>query len=694
MGLRPKPSSLITVPCAPLVFAGAVVSALFSPARADEPVPPAVGVPGPEDLSQLSLAELLDIPVTVVSRTSSPLSQTAGAVHVITQDDIRRSGSQSVAEALRLAPGMEVAQVNSVNWAVSSAGFNDTYANKLLVLRDGRSLYTPLFSGTYWNQQTTILPDIENIEVVLGPGASVWGANAVNGVVNVVSKSAFDTVGTLVQTGGGTEQLGRATVRHGALLGEDLAFRVYAQQQFHDDSRTPSGDRANDRFESTLGGFRLDWREPGEAEFMLNGEIHRSVGDAAAVTPIYAPPYVQTVFDEDRNLGGFLLGRWRRHFSEGSALTVDAYYDATRMDHPQFEEDRDIGEIGLQYVAELGEIHRLSAGLNYRVVADDYRTVGAVLIDPPSDVRHLPSAFVQDEIELLPERLTLTLGTKVEGVEGHGVEVQPAARLAWTPVKTVTVWSAVARAARTPSRAERDATAVFEVYPPGTPGMPDPNFPTAVVAMGSEDFAPEHLLALETGARWQARDTLSFDVAAHCHIYDDLRTISPGAPYFDPVNNVFVLPQSPANLMHGVNWSGEFGVQWNPTARSRVRASYSFFSPDLKRDQDFPGSTDVAFAVDRSPRHQAALWGSIDLTASLEFDARLRYVGELAASGVPDYWELDARLAWQPRPDLELALIGKSLLHDRHAEFGTSQYGGAPVALVERSVFAQLTWRF
>jgi iron complex outermembrane recepter protein len=646
---------------------------------------------GGTDLTQLSLAELLEVPVTVVSRTSSPLNQVAGAVHVITQDDIRRSGSQSLAETLRLAPGMEVAQVNSANWAVASGGFNDTYANKLLVLRDGRSLYTPLFSGTYWNQQMTLLPDVEKIEVVLGPGASVWGANAVNGVVNVVSKSAFDTIGTLVQAGGGTELLGRASVRSGSLINENLALRVYAQQDVRDDSATPSGGRSHDASESTLAGFRLDWRNPDEAEFMLNGELSRSAAEASAVLPLFTPPYSETVRATDRSFSGFILGRWQRHLSESSTLSLDAYYDGTRIDHPVLSEKRDTGEVGLQYITEIGAVQRLSAGANYRITSDDYPTTGPTVLNPQTDVRQLPSAFVQDEITLVADQLVLTLGTKIEGVEGNQAELQPSLRLAWMPTKVVTVWGSVARAARTPSRAEQNASAIFGVYPPGTV---NPTFPAVAIATGNPNLESEHLVAIETGVRWQASETLSFDVAGHSHVYDNLRTISPGTPYFDPVNSVIVLPQGPANLMHGVVWSGEAGVQWSPTPHSRLRASYSLFQPHLERDQDFVGSRDVAIAVDRSPRHQAMLWGSLDLLGSLEFDTRLRYVSALTYSAIPAYWELDARLGWKLGHGLEFALIGKGLLHSTHAEFGDSQYGGSPVSVIERSVFAQVTWRF
>jgi iron complex outermembrane receptor protein len=656
-------------------------------------VPVTAAEPAQTDLSQLSLAELLDVPVTVVSRTASPLSHVAGAVHVITQDDIRRSGAQSIAEALRLAPGMEVAQSGSVSWAVSSGGFNDTYANKMLVLRDGRSVYTPLFSGTYWSQQFVVLPDIDKVEVVLGPGASVWGANAVNGVVNIVSKSSFDTLGTLFQAGGGTEELGRGTVRTGALINENTAFRVYAQQEFHDDSGTPSGGRSRDAFESTMGGFRLDWRNPDEAEFMLNGEVYRSAGEASGSTLSFTPPYTQAYTGTDRNVGGFVLGRWQRHFTDTSTLSLEAYYDITRADHLGLSEDRDTGEIGLQYVVEAGERHLLSAGFNYRITADEYVGTDFIALIPQSDILHLPSAFVQDEIALVHDRLTLTVGLKVEGVENQDLELQPALRLAWTPTKTVTYWAAAARAARTPFRAERDALANFGIYPPFALDPMNP-FPSAVIVTGNPDMKPEHLVALETGVRWQAKDNLSFDLAAHCHIYDDLRTVDAGTPYFDPVNSVVVLPYAPGNQMHGVTWSGEAGVQWKPTGNSRIRASYSLFQPDLDQDNPSPGSQDIATSVDRSPRHQAMLWGSVDLPGSVELDSRLRYVGELTASSIPSYWELDARVSWRPRSNLELALIGKGLLHAAHSEFGASQYGVSTVADIERSVFAQLTWRF
>jgi iron complex outermembrane receptor protein len=400
------------------------------------------------DLTGLSLDDLLKVEVEIVSRKAEPVAEAAAAVSVITGDDIRRSGAQTLPEILRLAPGVNVARQNGNFWAVSIRGFQDVFANKLLVLMDGRSVYTPLFSGTFWDVQDTLLPDIDRVEIIRGPGATAWGANAVNGVINIRTKSAVDTQGTLVSAGYGSELQGIFSLRHGLKLSDDLFLRLYGKHGNQDHLRTSAGLASNDGLRMGRGGFRMDWLPPGGVELTLQGEVY---GGKVENVYVVGPP----VFNVNGVGGGHLLGRLERQIGDGE-LSVQAYYDRSVRQSIAFEEDRDTGDLEARYTFAVGSRHDLVVGAGYRVSSDDVANLPVVSFNPSERVTHLASFFFQDTIDLVPDRLTLTLGSKFQHNQFTGFEIQPSARLRFRPTEGQTVWAAVSRAVRTPSRTDDD----------------------------------------------------------------------------------------------------------------------------------------------------------------------------------------------------------------------------------------------
>ena len=547
-------------------------------------------------LKTLSMEQLMDIEVTSVSKRPEKLSETASAIQVITQADIRRSGATSLPEALRLASNLEVAQVDSHQWAISARGFNNTTANKMLVLIDGRTIYTPLYAGVFWDAQDTLLEDIDRIEVISGPGAALWGANAVNGVINITTKNAKDTQGALLVGGGGAELRGFGGVRYGGALGSGLHYRVYGKYFDRDSTALPSGrDAAND-WHMGQGGFRLDWDAPRGDFFTLQGDL-------------YSGRIAQPGLDNIAVEGGNVIGRWSRIFSEHSALKVQFYFDRTHRDIPgTFREDLDTYDVDVQHRFALGERQDFVWGLGYRLIEDDVGNTRALAFLPPRVSRQWFSAFGQDEIALVKDRLHLTLGTKIEHNDYTGLELQPSGRLAWKLSPRQTAWAAISRAVRTPSRIDR------ELFAPASPPF---------LLAGGPNFVSEELTADYRATDW-----------------------------------------------------------W------RLRAGYT----ELRvHSRPRPGSTDAPSGRSESndPNHQLFLRSSLDLPRHFEFDTAFRYVTRIANQSVPAYTELDVRLGWQLSPKLEFSIVGQSLLHNHHAEFGD------PTARqeIERSVYGKIVWR-
>ena len=608
-----------------------------------------------EALKKLSIEELMNLQVTSVSKRPERLSQTASAIQVITQEDIRRSGASSLAEALRLATNLQVAQVDSRQWAINARGFNSTTANKLLVLIDGRTVYTPLFSGVFWDAQEVPLADIDRIEVISGPGATLWGANAVNGVINVITKDATDTPGLLLSGGGGTEQRGFGTVRYGGALGSKARARIYGRGFGRDATALSSGQDGVDDWHLWQGGFRMDWDAAPANRVTLHGDLYDGrIGQPSPAADIAVS-------------GGNLMAKWSHTISEQASLAAQLYYDRTHRDIPgTFGEDLDTYDVDLQHATRLSARHDVVWGLGYRLINDRVVNSSALAFLPPHVAREWFSGFVQDEIALVPNRLQVALGTKIEHNDYTGFEIQPSGRVNWTLSPSASLWAAVSRAVRTPSRIDR------ELFAPAQP----PYF-----LAGGPGFHSEEALAYELGFRHQ-QGSLALSVATFYSRYHGLRSL-------EQVNPPAAVPLVIGNGQDGESFGAELTAEYLLTNRWRVRSGYTELRVHIWPN---PGSTDTSrgAAESHTPDRQFFLHSSVDLPAHLALAAGFRAIDDITNQQVPAYAELNATLTWQPTSKLDLSLVGQNLLHRRHAEFG------APATRrgIERGVYGAVAWRF
>ncbi len=612
----------------------------------------------PAQLKKLSLEDLMKLDVTSVSRRPEPYRQAPAAIQVITQEDIRRSGASSISEALRLANNLHVAQIDARSFAITARGFNATTANKLLVLIDGRSVYTPLFSGVFWDVQDYLLEDLDRIEVISGPGATLYGANAVNGVINIISKSAKDTQGMLLTGGGGTELRHFGGVRYGGMLSSNVAYRIYGKYFDRDDSVFTDGSNGQDDWQLAQGGFRLDWKASDENSVTFQGDIYNGEAD-------------QRLNDNLDLGGGNLLTRWTHTLSDDSDFSLQFYYDRTHRKIPGiFAEDLDTYDLDFDHHFTLGERHNITWGAGYRFTHNVVDNSAVLAFLPATLNRHLFTAFVQDEI-LLRENLFLTLGTKIENNDYTGIEVQPSGRLAWSLTEKQLLWTAVSRAVRTPSRIDR------HFFVPGNPPF--------TVINGGSGFESETVIAYELGYRAQLHPKVSTSVSTFYNDYDDIRSVRTNSP----------LPTI-ANDVEGQNFGVELDTTFQVLDGWRLRLGYIYLQNDFreKSGRDDSNNARGEFA---DPQHQASLQSFISLPGHFEIDSRLRWVDKLRpvsggrAGTVPGYFSLDLRLGWNPTEDLEFSIVGQNLLDNRHPEFG---FPSANRHEIERSVYGKVTWRF
>ncbi len=676
------------------------------------------------DLADLSLEELMMVEVYSVSKKKQKLGESAAAVYILTQDDIRRSGATSIPELLRLVPGVEVARIDANTWAITARGFNDRFANKLLVLIDGRSVYTPLFAGVYWDVQDTLLEDIDRIEVIRGPGGAVWGANAVNGVINIITKSASSTTGALVAAGGGSEEKHFEALRYGAEVFDGAFLRVYGKYLDRSGSEFMNSGTLtdpSDEWSQGRGGFRLDWEVSERDTLTLQGDVYEGDQGSAVIDPqpsLPSPPAVPFTKDRQEQIdvaGGNIRGHWERRLDDGSDVQISAYYDRTRRHDTQFGEDRDMFDVELQHHRAFGNNHDVVWGVGYRLIMDDIDSDFPTSWSPSERTNDLFSAFVQDEISLLDDSLRVTLGSKVEHNDYTGFEFQPDARFLWKPAERQTLWGAVSRAVRSPSRSEDDIQIVSAVLPqaglspslqPFIPLLPCPTCDVAITTNGSRSIDSESLLAFELGYRAQPLETVSFDLATYFNLYDDLRTITlDPADFvrtigFDSANNLNQIRAFGGNFAEGKSLGVELAVDWYPTERQRFRSGYTFV--DIRIDQKSPdknndGVDDLVFVLNDfeeggSPQHQFFIRSLSDVSENVEFDMTVRWVDRIAAVDVASYWNLDVRLGWKPIAGLELAVIGQNLFEDSHAEYAASPFVSSFTGEVERGVYAKVTW--
>jgi len=633
---------------------------------------------GVASLKKLDLAHLMDLEVTSVSRRPEKLSDTASAIQVITGEDIRRSGARDLPEALRLADNLDVAQQNSHDWNISARGFNTDLANKLLVLMDGRTVYSPLFSGVFWDQQDYLLEDIDRIEVISGPGGALWGANAVNGVINIISKRASETQGAFIEAGGGTELKDFTGVRYGGTLAPGVYFRVYGKYFEWDDGVVANGSSVSNAWRMGRGGFRIDAEGKAQTTLTLQGDYYQGSENLATG-------------GTSKVDGNNILGRWTQVVSEDSEMSLQLYYDRTHLSLPKagtaflpagtFKDDLDTYDLDFQQHFSPNPHHQDVWGLGYRFTRDVVGNAPVLEFRPAHLEQNLFSGFVQDEMKLA-EKFSLTLGSKLEHNDYTGIEIEPSARGQWNFRSDEMIWAAVSRAVRTPSRIDRD------LFQPT--GLPAP-FPASILN-GGPDFESETVIAYEVGYRAQIDARVAGSVSAFYNDYDNVRSTTPAAAGFPSFGFPLVFHNNLEGESYGVEVSAEYHVlDW-----WRLHGGYTFLKTHLRVKA---GQVDFSNAHNETadPQQQFSVRSSMDLGGSVEFDAGLRWVDRLQINDgptvgtVPSYFELDIRVGWHPTKDLEFSIVGQNLLHDRHPEYG---FPTATREEVERSVHGKLTWRY
>ncbi len=625
------------------------------------------------DLAEMSLEDLLNVEVTSVSRREQRLSQSASAIYVITAEDIRRSGATTLPDVLRMAPGVQVMQMDGVKWAVGIRGFNGRFSNKLLVMIDGRSLYSPAFGGVYWEASEEPLDDIERIEVIRGPGATLWGSNAVSGVINIITKRALDTQGARVSGGGGNQEGALGSARFGGEAGARLQYRLYSTYNSRSGLLRPSGERANDNLLKTQGGFRVDAQLNERDELLFSGDGYQGGGGERYTIPSRSPPYSQLSAYRDSFSGGNVLGRWTHKHAGGSLTQFQAYFDRINRDNLLEGHNRfSLGDAEVQHQREFSR-QRLVAGAGYRVSRDNMQEGWYAEFDPLQRTQQRVNLFVQDEIALLPERLLLTVGSKFEHNTFANWEAQPSASLLWNITAKDTVWFSAARADRLPSRVDHDLSADSFVTP-----NPDGSILVGRI-LGNENIQPEKQTSAEGGYRLSPLPRVSLDLAAFYDHYDGLANPVAGPPQFvggDPPTTI--LPLTFTNLGAVKVYGAELAAAWSPLETGRLRVTYSWLR----------GGVDTNTAV-AGPGHQFQARWYWNLPGQLEWDSAYSFSD--AFSTIRAYHRVDTRLGWRPTRHWEFSIAGQNLLDNQHPE------SPALVALpneIGRSVYGKLVLEF
>jgi iron complex outermembrane receptor protein len=647
------------------------------------------------DLPELTIEELMNVQVTSVSRKAESLCDTSAAVYVVTQEDIRRSGATCVPEALRMVPGLQVAKTNGNTWVITSRGFADRWASKLLVQIDGRNVYTPLFSGVYWDVQDYPLEDIDRIEVIRGPGATMWGANAVNGIINIITKSSGQTQGGLAVAGAGREEKAFGTLRYGGELGSNGTYRVYTKYFSRDDTGTrrwfeePESPDAGDPWHQARGGFRCDWNLDPRKSLTVQGDMY-SGGERQVLTSFFLTDPVERDIQNAIDVsGGNVLARMTTKLSDTSEQSLQFYYDRIDREELQFGEHRNTFDIDFQRSLQASARHSLVWGLGYRYTQDNTDSSFWVQFDPVKSNQHVISALIQDDITITPDKFRLTLGSKFEQNTYTDFEIQPNIRFLWTPTKRQTLWGAVSRAVRTPSRWERSGRVNDQVVP----GFP----PSLIAVLPDARFGSEDLLAYELGYRTQPSKNVSLDIATFYNIYRDVRAFAGVDPFLemDPAPPHIVFPLQLQNKIKGRTVGTEIAANWDVCPWWRLSGGATFLRMDLVQDPSTLANwltVPVLDPMDGSPRKHYSVRSYMDLPAHFEFDSVIYVVGRVPRTNVPAYSRLDLRLGWRPKKDVDVSILLQNALHSEHREFDTGL--DEKQTMLQRSLFAKVTLGF
>jgi iron complex outermembrane receptor protein len=635
-----------------------------------------------EDLTDLGLEELMNIRISLPSRKEEPLFEASAAVYVIGREDIEHSTATTIPDLLRMVPGLQVAQMEANKWAITSRGFNGRFARHMLVQVDGRTVYSPLFSGVYWENQDLVLEDIERIEVVRGPGSTMWGANAVNGIINVVTRSAHDTLGTLITAGAGNEERAFASVRHGVKLAQDVYLRIY-YKGFDRDSGTVDDSPASDDWNASRAGFRMDWIATGKDTVTLQGDYHLGEAGQLLIIPD-SETVTRNIEEESETSGANLLFNWHHTLGLRSDFSLRTYYDYGYRSEYTFGEKRHTFDVDFQ--------HRFPAdsqefiwGAAYRLTADDLTASSSQSYSDESEQDALYSAFIQDEITVIKNRLRIALGSKFEHNDYTGLEIQPSVRGVLTPTRHQTLWSAVSRAVRTPSRLESSVHLERMLRRPGMEFFGSPTL--WAVINGDPAYGSESLIAYEAGYRIQATRTLNIDLTGFYNDYDHLQTVEPRSASL-PIQ--FYLD----NKMQGESFGAELSSEWHPFTPCTFQLSYAYIDLHLKTDDNSRDIFTAQTFEDDIPHHQGSLRSRLSLPFDIDFDTQFRYVDPIAIEALDRYLEMDLRLCWHATDNLAFTLAVQNLLDSHHYEYGPSFLITTQSTEVDRSVYAKVTWLF
>jgi len=637
-------------------------------------------------LKQLTLSQLGNVEVTTASKTPEQVWKTSAAIFVLTQDDIRRSGATTVPEALRLVPGVEVARINSNRWSIGVRGFGSRLTRDVLVLIDGRTVYTTLLAGTYWEVQNLMLADVDRIEVIRGPGGTIWGPNAVNGVINIITKSSKETHGEYVSVAGGNVDQGMVNARYGGGNGDGLNYRVYGLAFDRGPEYHPGG-IDYDRWRAVQGGFRMDWATGGPNRFTLQGDVYDEGTGESVTATTYAPPYSQILNGTAGLSGGNVVMHWQHVQGEGKDFQLQAYYDRTNRHELNFEDLRDTFDVDFvdrfrlpRQQISWGFGGRWSYGKNPTVVSGLYFL-------PGSRTDQLYTAFLQDDVGLIDDQLVLELGTKLLKTNYTGAEWQPSVRLLWTPRATQTFWGAFTHAVRTPSDAER------AFYLTGFTGSFVNNLPFFARFNANPDFRSEELNGYEFGYRQLVRQNIYVDVAAFHNHYGDLFSEDiTGSTYLEnnPGPPHYLLPAEFGNGLVGTTKGVEIAPEWKPLPAWRLRATYSFLQTRLMPGANSEDIGTSPITEGSSPRHQVTAQSGVDFNKSFSLDLIYRYVSRLKAQNIRAYSTADAQFTWHTRWPLSFSVVGQNLFQPYHYEFASDP---APNVAIKRSVYGQITWQ-
>jgi iron complex outermembrane recepter protein len=642
----------------------------------------------PTDLTNESIEDLMNIQVTSVSKTEQNLSQAASAVFVITPGDIRRSGAINIPDLLRMVPGLDVARVNANTWAVSARGFNARFSNELLVLMDGRTVYTPTTGGVFWDVLDLPLGNVERIEVIRGPGGSVWGANAVNGVINIITKKASETLGGRLVAGGGNVEQGFGTIQYGGRAGKSTDYRVYAKYLNQDEFPSLTGGDGGDGWRMLRGGFRSDTVLSSKDTLMFQGDLYSAREGTPTsefvLTPIPATQNIDLLVNLS---GGFLQGVWNHTSSPHSNTSLQLSYDAYER-NDQLRESRRTFDLDFQHNFSGWTRQYIVWGLTYRNSASRSDGILGISLVPADLNTQLFSTFIQDEIAIVPDRFFLTIGAKLEHNYYTGFGAMPGARVAWTPTKRHTLWAAISKTERTPAETDAALRAAVGEFP-GPGGIP-----VLLTLFGNPQVDNEESVDYEMGYRTMVSQELSIDFTAYYNNYSHQETSEPSTPFLvNTPSPHLVLPLITENLMHGESHGVEIAVNWKATNRWTLSPGYAFEQIHMHLAPTSQDTTSVSGAQGSSPVNAAQLRSHVSLARGLAWDTSGYFVDRLTDPREPSYTRLDTGLSWQLGERLALSLVGRNLLRSRHEEFFDTT-GSSESTLIKRSAYAKVEWQF